>query len=162
MDPRQPPLETRHGRRVLDLDRYIPYFLVALTNAISRGASRVYLDRFGIGIMDWRVMTTLAIRPGCAGRDISALIHLDKGAVSRSLSGLAGRGLVRAEGGGRDPRRRHWQLTEAGRELHDAVLEIALERESRLVEGIPEAELEVFLAVVRRMQANLSHLEEET
>ncbi|SLN51831.1 MarR family winged helix-turn-helix transcriptional regulator [Roseisalinus antarcticus] len=159
MEHRPPPIQMRDGQRLLDLDRYVPYFLVAVTNAISRGASRVYLDRFGVGIMEWRVMTTLAIEPGCAARRICRVIHLDKSAVSRSLASLEARGLARPQAERSDPRRKSWTLTAAGRDIHDRILTIALERESRLLEGVPEADVEVFLTVMRRILANVAELQ---
>ena len=158
---RQPPVKAEDGHQVLDLDRYVPYFLVAVTNAITRGAGREYLAREGIGIMDWRVMTTLAISPGCAAHDITTLVHLDKGAVSRSLTALEGRGLATSTSQTTDPRRKSWRLTRAGWDLHDQILPVALQREQRLLSGVTPDELEVLLTVMRKLRGNLDNLEEE-
>ena len=157
---RQAPTRQVDGRTVLDLDRYVPYFLVAVTNAISRGAGREYLASQGIGIMDWRVMTTLAIQPGCAARDVTALVHLDKGAVSRSLATLETRGLAAATSQGADPRRKDWRLTDSGWDLHDRILPLALRREARLLSDVSAEDVETFLSVLRRLRGNLDHLEE--
>ena len=54
----------RAGERlVLDLDRHVPYFFTHISNRLSRGASRVYLKHFGLGITEWRVMGVLAVAP---------------------------------------------------------------------------------------------------
>lgn len=157
---RKPHVREVNGRTVLDLDSYVPYFLVAVTNAISRGAGREYLASQGIGIMDWRVITTLAIHPGCAARDVTALIHLDKGAVSRSLATLEERGLATAISQHADPRRKSWELTDRGWDLHDRILPRALQREARLLSGIAPDDLQTFLSVLRRLRANIEQLEE--
>ena len=60
----QPTLVTPHGRRVIDIDNYIPYFLAAVNNALSRGASSRYLTDFGVGVTEWRVLSWLATEPG--------------------------------------------------------------------------------------------------
>lgn len=157
---RNAPVLKRDGHRLLSLEHYAPYYLVAVTNAISRGASRDYLTRFGVGIMDWRVMTTLAIEPGCAAQRICQLIHLDKGAVSRSLTGLERLDYVRNEPGDADHRRRKWFLTEEGQALHESILDVALAREERLTRGVSDDDLETFLRVMRRMLSNISEREE--
>ena len=46
---------------VLDLETYVPYFLTAISNTWSRSASRLYLERFGVGVTEWRVLSQLAI-----------------------------------------------------------------------------------------------------
>lgn len=45
----------RGGHEVVDITTYIPHLLSSVNNALSRGASKLYLKRFGIGIVEWRV-----------------------------------------------------------------------------------------------------------
>lgn len=141
------------------MDSYIPYFLVSVNNAHSRAASRTYLDRFGIGVADWRVVSMLACAPGIDARGICDAVALDKGATSRSLGLLAARGLAQAEAAPRDPRRKSWSLTDEGWALHDAVLEVALERERGLIAGVDPEDLETFLRVMRIMRRNCAAAE---
>lgn len=141
---------------MLDLDGYIPHFLFWVNNALSRRASRRYLEGIGIGIVDWRVASTLAVVPGSTARRICDLVSLDKAAASRSLHVLGDRGLAESAPGPGDPRRRCWQMTEAGFALHDQIIDIALERERRLIDGIDPRDLEAFLRVMR---ANTSALD---
>lgn len=148
-----------NARLVLDLDGYIPFFLFSVNNALSRGASRRYLVDFGVGIVEWRVASTLAVAPGSTARRICDLISLDKAAASRSLHVLGDRGLAESAPGPGDPRRCSWQLTEAGFALHDRIIDIALERERRLIDGIDPEDLEAFLRVMRLMRANTAALD---
>ncbi len=148
----------RDGRRLLDLDRYVPYFLTSVYNVISRGASQLYLARFGVGIVEWRVATMLALEPGIPAARICEVIALDKGGVSRALARLAALGHAEAEAAGGDPRRKLWRLTASGEALHDGILELALQREAALVEGVEPDDLEAFLRVMRRMRVNVERL----
>src|SRR3546814_4770908 len=43
----------------LVLDRFLPYRLSVLANTVSRAIARLYADRFGITIPEWRVLGTL-------------------------------------------------------------------------------------------------------
>lgn len=147
--------QVRDGRQVVDLNNYIPHLLSAVNNALSRGASQVYLERFGIGIAEWRVMSMLAIEPRIQAAQICDIIKIDKGAASRALSGLDEKGLLAHETLHADPRKRNWWLNEAGLALHDTILAIALERESKLIAGVDPADLEAFLRAIRIMAQNV-------
>jgi len=144
-------------RQTLDLAGYVPFYLTAISNAVSRGASRLYLREFGVGIIDWRVMSQLALEPNIMANRISAVIGLDKGAVSRSLQALEKAGLVEV-GAGPDPRRRTFALTAEGRASHDRILAVALQREQRLLAGMSLDEVRSLIDLMARMHANVSNL----
>jgi DNA-binding MarR family transcriptional regulator len=130
-----------------------------VNNALSSGASSLYLRRFGVGVGEWRVLSMLAVEPGIRAARICAVVALDKGAVSRSLKRLVALGCVAGAVDGGDPRARRWRLTEAGRALHDRILEVALERERRLIDGADPDDVEAFLRVMRLMRRNVDSLD---
>ncbi|MEX0760576.1 MAG: MarR family winged helix-turn-helix transcriptional regulator [Tistlia sp.] len=146
------------GRPVLDLGCYLPYFLASVNNALSRGASQAYLARFGVGIVEWRVVSMLAIEPGIRAARICEIIALDKAATSRALQRLDALGYLEFETPGADPRRKAWRLNAAGYDLHDSILAVALERERWLIEGVDPEDLEAFLRVMRAMRRNVETL----
>lgn len=138
----------------LDLTRYVPYFLSAINNAVSRGASRLYLREFGIGIIEWRVLAMLAVEPGIMANRICAVISLDKAAASRSLRILEELGFVAAAPSA-DPRRRSYALTDPGRALHDRVMQVALQREDRLLAGMSARDRDDLVRLMRLMLNNV-------
>lgn len=142
------------GQR-LDLERYVPGLLTFLANKLSRGASALYRKHFGVGIIEWRVMSLLAIEPGITAARICHVIGLDKGPASRALSALRKRALVEEERDPRDQRRRLAALTPAGRALHDRIIAVALERERLLLDCLGPAEREALIALLNRLHANL-------
>jgi DNA-binding MarR family transcriptional regulator len=136
----------------LDLDRYVPYLLVSVANTLSRGASRLYLRHFGVGINEWRVLSMIAVEPGVIALRICTVIGLDKAAASRSLKTLEGMGLIVSP----DPaeqRSRGYRLTEKGEALHGRMLKVARQREERLLAGLSADERETLLALLKKMQA---------
>jgi len=140
---------------VLDLALYVPYFFASVNNALSASASTAYRQEFGIGITEWRVLSTLAQEPGAFATDIVSLLALDKAAVSRALSGLAKLGKIEPELHPKDPRRKSWTLTDKGWRIHNEILAKALEREDRLLKGVSAKELEMCLKAMKQMQTNL-------
>ena len=155
------PTWNREGREVVDPSTYIPYFFAAINNALSRGASRIYLKAFNVGIVEWRVISMLGIEPRISAQRICQVIALDKAATSRALKRLSDLGLVDFQAADRDPRRKTWWPNNKGYALHDNILAIALERERALITGIDPHELEIFLKVMRQMRENVDFLSPE-
>ena len=45
----------------LHLERYVPGLLAWLSNKLAGDASKVYRSRFGVGIVEWRILSYLAV-----------------------------------------------------------------------------------------------------
>lgn len=145
-------------RDVLDLRGYVPYFLTAISNTWSRSSSRLYLERFGVGVTEWRVISQLAIEPRIAAQRICEVIGLDKGAVSRSVAALVAAGHVAEGTDGRDARRQLLELTASGYALHDRLIALATAREQMMLEGFTPEERTQFTGFLRRLHARLPEL----
>lgn len=140
--------------KTIDRDRYFPAFISSIANKISRGGSRVYLKLFGIGIIEWRILSVLADNPQTTANAICAVMDLDKAAASRSIQVLERLGYVGTATDPGDGRKRTVVLTPAGQSLHDRAIKVALRREQQLLSGFTDSEREVFLSLLRRMHAN--------
>jgi len=152
------PTKDRGGRPVVDVTTYIPYFLSSVNNSLSRGASQFYLEHFGIGIVEWRVVSMLAIEPRIPASRICEVVALDKGATSRALMRLHELGYLSFEAHEPDPRKKIWWLNENGDRLHDRILQVALERERQLIRDADPDDLEAFLRVMRIMRRNVDKI----
>lgn len=150
------PTIERDGRQIVDVRTYIPFLLSSVNNALSGGASSLYREMFGVGIVEWRTMSMLAIEPRITANRICEVVHLDKAATSRALKQLEADGRVEFVTSETDERKRLWWLSSAGYDLHDRILAVALGRESRLIRGVDPQDLEAFIRVMRTMQLNLS------
>jgi DNA-binding MarR family transcriptional regulator len=150
--------EAGRERDVLDLRSYVPYFLTAISNTWSRTSSRLYLDLFGVGVTEWRVISQLAIEPAIAAQRICEVIGLDKGAVSRSVAALVAGGHVAERGDPRDARRQVLELTASGYALHDRLIALATAREQILLADFSPQERAQLTGFLRRLHARLPQL----
>lgn len=148
----QPKKRSTTSRKVLDLDRHVPYFFTYISNKLSRGASRLYRKHFNIGITEWRVMGVLAAYPEINANQVCIKLGMDKAAISRSLQTLEQQQLVELTDTD-DNRTRTISLTSAGYRLHDQIIEIALEREERLVSALTSEERKLFEKSLRKLRA---------
>ena len=144
--------------RALNLPSYATYYFTVITNRLSNGASRRYLKEFGVGVVEWRVMAMLTIEPGIPARRIRDVIGLDKSSVSRAVKILRDTGHLIEETDPADERRKILSLTMAGQDLHDSMINIALEREEHLLRGFSSEEKTVLLDMLSRIRENTNTL----
>ena len=135
----------------LDLERFLPYRLSVLSNRVSGAIARVYSERFGLGVTEWRVMAVLGRYPDLSAGEVAQRTAMDKVAVSRAVAGLVDAGRVERETHGDDRRRSVLRLTDAGRAIHDGVAPLALEFERRLLEGMETSERAVLFRLLDRL-----------
>lgn len=141
--------------RELDLDHYAPFLLNAVSTAWTRQIAGTYRNDFGLGVVEWRVIAVISVDPGASASRICGALRMDKSAISRSLHMLLERGLLEFRAPPGDIRRRSWWLSDSGQEAFQSMLSVALEAETRMLQGVSDAEFEVFLTVMRKFLANL-------
>ncbi|NIE72920.1 winged helix-turn-helix transcriptional regulator [Pantoea sp. Ap-967] len=141
----------------LDLNRYVPGLLTFLANKLATGASYCYRKRFGIGVVEWRMLSMLAVEDHITANRISQVIGLDKSAISRSLQALETGGYVSSQVDKSDARRYAVSLTTAGKQLHEKVLKVALERERRLLSDLSPAEIDLLINLLGRLHSKVSY-----
>ncbi|MEQ9643725.1 MAG: MarR family winged helix-turn-helix transcriptional regulator [Alphaproteobacteria bacterium] len=123
---------------VLALERFLPYRLSVLTNTVSRALARVYQDRFGLSIPQWRVMAALGRFPGLSANEVAEKTAMDKVTVSRAVSGMLDRDLLARVVDTNDRRRASLTLAAAGAAIYAEIVPVARDYERRLAEMLSE------------------------
>jgi DNA-binding MarR family transcriptional regulator len=142
----------RASTRLVHRDQYVPYLLGRISKGMSSAASTLYRQRLGVGINDSRILIVLARRPRITGKELSEDTALNKSVISRSLRVLRAKGLVRvlpADG------RFEVELTAAGRQMHDRVSGVALDREELMLRGFSAQEKQHLIGYLHRMLKNV-------
>lgn len=122
--------------QVLELENFLPYRLSVLSNRISQAIARVYAERFGLSITQWRVMAVLGRYPGLSANDLAERTAMDKVAVSRAVNALLADGRLERETHGDDRRRSVLELSEAGHAIYDQIAPLALAYERALLDRL--------------------------
>jgi len=144
--------KTRVARHAhLDLEHFLPYRLSVLSNRVSAAIAQVYSERFDLGVTQWRVMAVLARYPGLSASEVAQRTAMDKVAVSRAVAGLIEAGRVQRDTHDDDRRRCVLHLSEDGHRVVDAVAPLALGFESRLLDGMDEAERDLLFRLLDRL-----------
>jgi DNA-binding MarR family transcriptional regulator len=82
----------------------LSYRIHRLAGALSRGAALRYRAGFGVTLMEWRALALLGDFAPTTLQALARQAGLDKSQVSRVVSGLVARGLVRRATGRADGR----------------------------------------------------------
>lgn len=121
---------------LLKLDDFLPHRLNVLSSLVSQALSRVYGQRHGIGIPEWRVMVTLGHFGVMTGKAIGARTHMHKTKVSRAVAQLEKRNFVNRRANREDLREAFLSLTPEGRAVYEDVAPIASDFAQRLAEVV--------------------------
>jgi DNA-binding MarR family transcriptional regulator len=156
----RPPAGSDGPRLVIDQQSYLPIFFTSIANTWTRGASKVFISRFGVGALDWVVISMMAVEPGATALGICQNTSADKASVSRCLTQLEAKGLITGKATGRDPRKRVFELTADGYDLHDRLMTIAIERENQLLQGLTPGDVVALIELLRRVKHNLPTIQE--
>jgi len=156
------PKPTESQPHVVDLERYVPAFLTWIANKLSRGASQHYLSVADVGIETWRCLVLLAIEGSISAQQVSRVIGMDKGSVSRCFKSMQSKGLITLGLDAGDGRVRIATLTKQGRKLHDQILGIALERERALLAVLSVPERNTLIELLTRLHENLPEVDAAT
>jgi len=128
----------------LKLEQFLPYRLNVVASLVSQALSRIYAERCGIGVPEWRVLVTLGQYGMMTGKSIGAHSHMHKTKVSRAVALLEKRKLVTRRANRADLREAFLALTPAGRAMYDDLAPIALDFANRLSEVVDTADRAAF------------------
>lgn len=141
----------RASHVLLDLEQFLPYRVSVLSNRISGNIAKLYGDRYGLSIPEWRVITILALYPGLSASEVSDRTAMDKVAVSRAVARLLERGFIKRETHGDDRRRSVLALSAAGFEVYETIAPLVIESERRLMSVLTEEEEQQLERLITRL-----------
>src|SRR5215467_10724992 len=135
----------------LKLEEFLPYRLNVVANLVSAALSRIYVDRYGIGVPEWRILVTLGQFDVMTAKAIGAHSHMHKTKVSRAASALERRKLIDRRENRADRRETFLSLTPAGRAIYRELAPSALEFAKRLFETVEPADRAAFERAIDRL-----------
>jgi DNA-binding MarR family transcriptional regulator len=136
---------------LLRLEDFLPHRLNVLSSLVSQALTRVYSQRYGIGIPEWRVLVTLGQYGVMTGKAIGAHTHMHKTKVSRAVAQLEHRRYVSRRANRADLREAFVSLTPAGRAVYEEAAPIALDFTNRLSEAVAPSDRAAFDRAVRQL-----------
>jgi DNA-binding MarR family transcriptional regulator len=141
---------------LLDLDQFLPYRLSRLSNRISQAIADAYVDRFNLGVTEWRVMAVLGRFPGLSAGEVAERTAMDKVAVSRAVARLIESGRVLRGTADGDRRRSVLRLSAAGRRTYQDVVPRVVAIEQQLLGQLDPAARTQLAALLDRLERSFA------
>ena len=136
---------------LLKLEDFLPHKLNVLSSLVSQALTRVYGQRYGIGIPEWRVLVTLGQYGVMTGKAVGAHTHMHKTKVSRAVAQLEQRKFVSRRANRADLREAFLSLTPTGRAIYEEAAPIALDFTNRLSEVVAPSDRAAFDRAMRQL-----------
>ena len=132
----------------------LSYRLHQVANLLSRGAELRYRREFGVSLWEWRSVALLGGADGPQSlNELARAAGIDKGQMSRVVSGLTRRRIVFRETDASDGRGIQLSLTRMGRNLYQKLIRVAAERNSAFLGCLSVKEREY----LEQAMAKLAH-----
>lgn len=135
----------------LKLENFLPYQLNVAASLVSHALSRIYAERYGIGVPEWRVLVTLGQFGVMTGKAVGAHSHMHKTKVSRAVAHLEKRGLVQRRSNTSDLRESLLSLTPEGRAIYDELAPGARDFANHLLDAIPPVDRPAFARALEHL-----------
>jgi len=127
-------------RAALKLEEFLPYRMNVCASLVSQALSRIYAERYKIGVPEWRVLVTLGQFGMMTAKAIGAHSHMHKTKVSRAVALLERRKLVTRRANRADLREAFLSLTPAGRDIYGELAPTAIDFARQLLETVDAAD----------------------
>lgn len=141
----------------LDLDRFLPYRLDILAEGVSRALSRIYKDKYGLGVPEWRVLAHLGQYAPITARDIGAHSRMHKTKVSRAVAELERLGFLARAGSSADRREELLSLTAKGKAAYADLAPKAANFARHLLDDLSVPERRALEGAIDRLLKKLAH-----
>jgi DNA-binding MarR family transcriptional regulator len=132
--------------------------LMVLANLLRRGAILRYRRLLGLSSTEFGLVASLGRRPPMSVARLAELMGVDKGQISRALSGLVQRKLVSRKVNAQDNREVLVALTAKGLEAHDRMSAAGLERNDHLLSGMNREERRLLFDLVDRLSQRAAEM----
>lgn len=135
----------------LRLDDFLPYQLNVAASVISQALSKLYAQRYGIGVPEWRVLVTLGEFESMTGKAVGAHSHMHKTKVSRAVALLEKRKWLVRRVNRSDLREAFLSLTPEGRAIYEDLAPGAVAFARHIVEAIDPADRDAFARALQQI-----------
>ncbi|MCW8847634.1 MAG: MarR family transcriptional regulator [Sedimenticola sp.] len=118
----------------------------------------IYSSRFDIGIQEWRIIANLGNKKFLSANEIGEHVNLDKVQMSRAISKLMKKGLVKRTLDKIDKRKSSLRLSAKGLRLYEEIVPMALQREKQLLTALSRDEQLQFETILCKLECKALEL----
>ncbi len=143
------------------LQAFFPYLVRVYYKSVSQSVHHVYSREMGLTVSEWRTMAVLGPDRTLSAMEIVRESSMDKVNVSRAVAGLKTKELIIQSIDSKDRRKSVLRLSRKGCDGYSRLIPNILEMESKLLDGLSEAEVATLLRLMEKVRSNAERVEQE-
>lgn len=143
----------RSASKPRDIRDMLMYRISRLATIGDRTGQLIISRKFGLNVGDWRVFGIIHALEPVTLAGLAQELYLDKGQLSRTVSGLMQAGLVSQRASESDRRQSYFETTAKGRRTHADVLAYIVRRNAELLGSLDRAEQGEFFRLLDKVTA---------
>ncbi|MFN8057902.1 MAG: MarR family transcriptional regulator [Vicinamibacterales bacterium] len=129
----------------------LAYRFHRVANQLSASAAIRYRSAFKVSLGEWRTLALLGAQAPLSLGELARAASLDKGQMSRVVTGLVARRLVVRAVDDRDARGVQIALTRSGQKLYADLIRAARERNARLLAALSAGERAALASILQKL-----------
>jgi len=145
----------------VDITKLLAYRLLLLSSTVARWTGHKYSEPYDLKLPERRILSIVGARGPTSVNEVSKVISIDKGWVSRTIPRLVKRGLLTMTLDAKDRRRKMLVVTRKGAAIHAAINKIYVRKEKRLVNTLTPKELDEFRRLLAVLQKEADRMLQE-
>lgn len=135
------------------LEDFLPYRLSILSNTVSANIAKLYQQKFGLSILEWRALAVIGRFAPMSASQVAERTAMDKVQVSRALQRLADGGKIERSVDAKDRRRSVLRLSSKGKALVKRITPLAMRVEEELLGVLSVKQYRELDAILHLLQA---------
>ncbi|MDF1793555.1 MAG: MarR family winged helix-turn-helix transcriptional regulator [Thalassobaculaceae bacterium] len=143
----------------LSLRQWLPYRMFIVSGRIAQTLTDFYGQTYGLSQTGWRILATIADRPGATAQEVGRACTFDQVTVSRGVGHLVSLGFITRRQAANDRRYAVLDLTPTGRDAYAAIAELATAAETRLHATLSEEERDLLDSMLERLEGASAGIE---
>lgn len=144
-------MSEQSGQIKKDLLSFVTFLLSRTQNKLNAQASHVLKRHSDLSLVEWRVIRLLWAMEETTLSELAAEIQMDKGQLSRNVTAMINKDLIRSKPDPKDQRRQLLSLTNLGVKMNDQLIPIMQKRQDLLTSGISAKDMKVFQDVLSQI-----------
>lgn len=141
-----------------DLETFLSYRISVTARMIDRQTAQILSVKFGLGMLEWHILSQLALHAPMTVQTLAERTRFDKGAISRASASLERQGLVNRSGDPRDGRSFHFRQTPKGRRLFARIFQSRQAFQRELRSAISDEEHAVLLRALEKIERQVANM----
>ena len=136
----------------LNVEHFPAFWLTALSGLVQKNLTRYYLEPYGLGLPEWRVLCFVGGHKTVSLREVNKRSWMDKGQISRVCDTLEKRGLIKRTPDPSHGRRHVLSITPVGEKLYTEVMPIARRHQASLLTVLTKRERRVLYECFEKIE----------